>query len=200
MGVIKELEPDEPTLPAEVVAAGHARVSREVDGQNIIYRTRLSTGFGWFWLIFTVVHCGFMFRGLSLGQVKVNHQLVPHAFWWHYALMALFYTPFFLVGFSLTLGSYRILLEEKQISVRWRCLPFVGWTWKLVAGDDLRVRLAYRGASSNHTPLKAIVVSSQNQEFNFGSFIREDVKRFLAAAIHDYYGDPVNPTTEMTTG
>ena len=200
VGVAKPQTPDEPTLPSEVVAAGHARVSREVIGQTIVYRTRVTTFFGWFWLIFTTVHCFFMFYGLSRGQVRMNHQLIDHASVFHYLFMALFYIPFFLVGFSLALGHYRLLLEANQLSVRWRCFPGVGWTWKLATGDDVRVRLEYRGASSNSTPLKAIVVSSQQQEINFGNFIREDVKRFLAAAIHDYYGDPVTKEDSAVKG
>ena len=182
-------------LPAKVLSAvelakGHPKVSADVGFQATVYETRLSGCFGWFWLIFTCVHCVAMFYGLSHGTVKVNKALVAHAAWWHYVVLALFYVPFFLVGFAFTIARYRVELTHEQVRVRWRILPFVGWTWILPVGEEVKVSLAFRGSESNDKPAEAIVVASDGKEIDFGAFLAADVKAYLAGAIrHHYAGD-----------
>jgi hypothetical protein len=175
-------------LTAEELAKGHPRVSVEVGFQSTVYATRQGSCFGWFWLVFTCVHCAAMFYGLSHGSVQMNKTLVEHASWWHYLGLAAFYVPFFLVGFAFTLARYRVELTDNQLRVRWRILPFVGWTWVLPVGDAVEVSLAYRGSRQNDKPSEAIVVASQGKDIDFGAFLADDVKEYLAGAIRYYYG------------
>jgi len=183
-------------LTAEEVAKGHPKVSVDTGFQATVYQTRLGSCFGWFWLVFTCVHCVAMFYGLSHGSVKMNKALVAHASWWHYVGLAAFYVPFFLVGFAFTIARYRVELTDDQIRVRWRILPFVGWTWVLPLGDDVKVSLAYRGSSQGKKPAEAIVVASQGKDIDFGAFLADDVKDYLAGAIQYYYGLPAEPFVE----
>jgi hypothetical protein len=104
----------------------------------------------------------------------------------------LFYVPFFLVGFAFTIARYRVELTDDLLTVRWRILPYVGWTWRLPVGDEVKVTLAYRGSSENDKPVEAIIVSSEGKDIDFGAFLANDVKDFLAGAIRHYYaGDDV---------
>jgi hypothetical protein len=178
-------------LTAEELAKGHPKVSAIIGFQATVYETRMGGCFGWFWLTFTTVHCVAMFYGLSRGSVKVSGALVAQAAWWHYLGLALFYVPFFLVGFAFTVARYRIELTDDLIVVRWRILPYIGWTWRLPVGDEAKVSLAFRGSSENDKPSAAIVVASQGKDIDFGAFLADDVKEFLAGAIQYYYGEPV---------
>jgi len=171
---------------------GHPKVSVETGFQATAYETRLGGCFGWFWLVFTCVHCVAMFYGLAGGSVKMGGTVVAHAAWWHYLVLALFYVPFFLVGFAFTIARYRVELTDDLLTVRWRILPYVGWTWRLPVGDEVKVTLAYRGSSENDKPVEAIIVSSEGKDIDFGAFLANDVKDFLAGAIRHYYaGDDV---------
>lgn len=175
------------TMTAAELACGHPKVSVEAGFQSTVYQTRLGSCFGWFWLIFTCVHCAAMFYGLAHGSVKMNKVPVPHAAWWHYFGLAAFYVPFFLVGFAFTIARYRVELSDGQVLVRWRILPYVGWTWVLPVGEEVKVTLAFRGSESNDKPAEAIVVASQGKEIDFGAFLPLDVKEHLAGAIRYYY-------------
>jgi hypothetical protein len=183
--------------PAKVLSdaelmKGHPKVSVETGFQATAYETRLGGCFGWFWLVFTCVHCVAMFYGLAGGSVKMGGTVVAHAAWWHYLVLALFYVPFFLVGFAFTIARYRVELTDDLLTVRWRILPYVGWTWRLPVGDEVKVTLAYRGSSENDKPVEAIIVSSEGKDIDFGAFLANDVKDFLAGAIRHYYaGDDV---------
>jgi hypothetical protein len=180
-------------LTAEELAQGHPKVSVTNDFQGVSYGVRLSTGFGWFWLIFTCVHCIALFYGMSQGSVKMNGRMVAQPDWWHFALLALFYVPFFLVGFAFTLARYRVTLNDEAVVVRWRILPYLGWTWTLPVGEDVVVRLAFRGSKQNKKPVESVVVASLGKERHFGAFLPEDVKEHLAGLIQDYYGTPASP-------
>ena len=180
---------DEPAAPAVSVEAGHPKVRRTIAGEVITYETRLGSCFGWAWLVFTVVHCVFMFYGMSQGNVKMNGRVVPNPDWWMFALLALFYVPFFVIGLALTVSRYSVRLTPQQLRVRWRFFPGLGWTWELAVGADVVVRQAYRGAKENSRPVMAIVVSSQGETIDFGNFLAKDIKTFLVAAIRDYYGE-----------
>ena len=174
---------------------GHPKVSVETGFQATAYETRLGGCFGWFWLVFTCVHYVAMFYGLAGGSVKMGGTVVAHAAWWHYLVLALFYVPFFLVGFAFTIARYRVELTDDLLTVRWRILPYVGWTWRLPVGDEVKVTLAYRGSSENDKPVEAIIVSSEGKDIDFGAFLANDVKDFLAGAIRHYYaGDDVATT------
>lgn len=176
-----------PLLSAELLAKGHPKVSRVVVGDGLVYGVRQGSGFGWCWLIFTMVHCFFMFSGLRGGTVAMNHRLLSNPSLWDFILLGLFYIPFFLVGFGFTLARYRIELTSAAVAVRWRILPWIGWTWRLSAGEEVAVTLAFRGSSEDEQPLPAVVISSQGKEISFGSFLPAGVKEFLAGAILDYY-------------
>ena len=176
-------------LSDEEVARGHPKVSVESDFQGVSYGVRLGTWFGWFWLIFTCVHCVALFYGLSQGSVKMNGRMVAQADWWHFALLALFYVPFFLVGFAFTIARYRLTLTDELVTLRWRILPFLGWTSTLSAGDAVKASLAFRGSRENKKPVDAVVVASQGKEIHFGAFLPEEVKEHLAGLIRHYYGD-----------
>ena len=102
---------------------GHPKVSVANDFQGVIYGVRLGTWFGWFWLIFTCIHCVALFYGMSRGSVKMNGRMIEQPDWWHFGLLALFYVPFFLVGFAFTLARYRVTLSDDKVVVRWRILP-----------------------------------------------------------------------------
>ena len=173
---------------------GHPKVSAKTGFQATAYETRLGGCFGWFWLAFTCVHCVAMFYGLSDGSVKMSGTIVAHATWWHYLVLALFYVPFFLVGFAFTIARYRVELTDDLITVRWRILPYVGWTWRLPVGDEVKVTLAYRGSSENDKPVEAVIVSSEGKDIDFGAFLANDVKEFLAGAVRHYYGEPAAET------
>ena len=174
------------------LAKGHPRVSSETDFQGVHYGVRLGSWFGWIWLIFTCVHCVALFYGMSQGSVKVNGRMVTQPDWWHFALLTLFYVPFFLVGFAFTLARYRVTLSDAAVVVRWRILPYLGWTWTLPVGDDVVVRLAFRGSKQNKKPVESVVVASLGKEHHFGAFLPEDVKEHLAGLIQDYYGPPAS--------
>ena len=176
-------------LTDEDVARGHPKVKVESDFQGVTYGVRLGTWFGWFWLIFTCVHCIALFYGMSQGSVKMNGRMVAHPDWWHFALLALFYVPFFLVGFAFTLARYRVTLNDEAVVVRWRILPYLGWTWTLPVGEDVVVRLAFRGSSENKKPVESVVIMSLGKETHFGAFLPADVKEHLAGLIRHYYGD-----------
>ncbi|MCX6920517.1 MAG: hypothetical protein NTX20_04240 [Verrucomicrobia bacterium] len=186
-------------LTAEELAKGHPKVSAIIGFQAIVYETRMGRFFGWFWLTFTSVLCVAMFYGLSRGSVKVSGTLVEQAAWWHYLGLALFYVPFFLIGFAFTVARYRVELTDAIIVVRWRILPYVGWTWRLPVGDEVKVSLAYRGSSENDKPSAAIVVASQGKDIDFGAFLADDVKEFLAGAIRYYYGSAEGTSAPFIT-
>jgi hypothetical protein len=171
---------------------GHPKVSVANDFQGVIYGVRLGTWFGWFWLIFTCIHCVALFYGMSRGSVKMNGRMIEQPDGWHFALLALFYVPFFLVGFAFTLARYHVTLSDAAVVVRWRILPYVGMTWTLPVGEDVVVRLAFRGSKQNKKPVESVVVASLGKEINFGAFLPEDVKERLAALIQDYYGAPAS--------
>jgi hypothetical protein len=181
-------------LTDEEVARGHPKVSASTDFQGVRYETRLGTWFGWFWLVFTCVHCVALFYGMSQGSVKVNGRMVTQPDWWHFALLALFYVPFFLVGFAFTVARYRLTLTDELVTLRWRILPYLGWTSTLPAGDAVKVTLAFRGSRENKKPVDAVVVASQGKEIHFGAFLPDDVKEHLAGIIRHYYGD--TPTAD----
>ena len=176
-------------LSDEEVARGHPKVSVESDFQGVSYGVRLGTWFGWFWLIFTCVHCVALFYGLSQGSVKMNGRMVAQADWWHFALLALFYVPFFLVGFAFTIARYRLTLTDELVTLRWRILPYLGWTSTLPAGEAVKVTLAFRGSRENKKPVESVVVASQGKEIHFGAFLPVDIKEHLAGLIRHYYGD-----------
>jgi hypothetical protein len=137
---------------------------------------------------------------MSQGSVKMNGRMIEQPDGWHFALLALFYIPFFLVGFAFTIARYRVELTDDLLIVRWRILPYVGWTWRLPVGDEVKVTLAYRGSSENDKPVEAIIVSSEGKDIDFGAFLANDVKDFLAGAIHHYYaGDDVATTPFIPT-
>jgi hypothetical protein len=179
-------------LSDEELIQGHPKICVTNDFKGVSYGVRLSTGFGWFWLIFTCVHCVALFYGMSQGSVKVNGRMVTQPDWWHFALLALFYVPFFLVGFAFTLARYRVTLNDEAVVVRWRVLPYLGMTWRLPVGDDVAVRLAFRGSKQNKKPVESVVVASLGKEQHFGAFLPEDVKEHLAGLIQDYYGAPAS--------
>ena len=178
-------------LTDEELAKGHPRVSSETDFQGVHYGVRLGTWFGWIWLSFTCLHGAFMFAGLSGGTVKMNGTLIAQANWWHFLLLSLMYVPFLLVGFAFSLARYRVTLSDEAFIVRWRILPYLGWTWTLPVGEGVAVTLAFRGSSENKKPVESIVVTSLGKETHFGAFLPADVKEFLAGAIRHYYGEPV---------
>lgn len=180
---------DAPALTDEQVARGHPKVSVESGLQDVSYGVRLGTWFGWFWLVFTCVHCVALFFGLSQGSLKMNGRTVAYPEWWHFALLAFFYVPFFLVGFGFTVARYRLTLTDGHVSFRFRILPYVGWTSTLPAGDAVKVTLAYRGSKQNKRPVDSVVVASQGKEIHFGAFLPDDVKERLAGLIRHYYGD-----------
>ncbi len=180
-------------LTDEDVARGHPKVVASTDFQGARYEVRLGTWFGWFWLVFTCVHCVALFYGLSQGSVKMNGRMVAQPEWWHFALLALFYVPFFLVGFAFTLARYRVALGDDLITVRWRILPWVGWTWTLPVGEDVAVTLAFRGSRENKKPVESVVIASQGKELHFGAFLSVDAKEFLAGAIRHHYAGEEAP-------
>ena len=179
-------------LTAEELAQGHPKVSVVSDFQGVTYGVRLGTWFGWFWLIFTCVHCVALFYGMSQGSVKMNGRMVAQPEWWHFALLALFYVPFFLVGFAFTVARYQVTLADDLFTVRWRILPYLGWTWNLQVGDTVKVCLAFRGSRENKKPVESVVIASLGKETHFGAFLPAEVKEHLAGLIRDYYGDPAS--------
>jgi hypothetical protein len=176
-------------LTDDELAKGHTKVSVVSDFQGVTYGVRLGTWFGWFWLIFTCVHCVALFYGMSQGSVKMNGRMVAQPDWWHFALLALFYVPFFLVGFAFTVARHQVTLTDDLVTVRWRILPYLGWTWRLPVGDTVKVCLAFRGSRENKKPVESVVIASLGKETHFGAFLPADVKEHLAGLIRHYYGD-----------
>lgn len=176
-------------LTDDDLAKGHPKVSVVSDFQGVTYGVRLGTWFGWFWLIFTCVHCAALFYGLSRGSLQMNGRMVEQPDWWHFALLALFYVPFFLVGFAFTVARYQVTLTDDLVTVRWRILPYLGWTWRLPVGETVQVCLAFRGSRENKKPVESVVIASLGKETHFGAFLPADVKDHLAGLIRDYYGE-----------
>lgn len=177
-------------LTEEELAKGHPKVTSSVDFQGVDYGVRLGTWFGWIWLAFTCLHGAFMLVGLSGGTVKMNGTLIAQAQWGHFLFLCLLYVPFLLVGFAFSLARYRVTLSDEAFIVRWRILPYLGWTWTLPVGEEVAVTLAFRGSSENKKPVESIVIASLGKDTHFGAFLPVDVKEFLAGAIRHYYGEP----------
>ena len=171
------------------LAQGHSGVSVESSFDRVVYGLRTGSLGGWCWLLFTCAHCGLLFHSLWQGSFKmnVNGRLVRPEFWWNALKLGLFYLPFFFVGFAFTVARYRVVLTRAQVMVRWRILPYLGWTWTLHAGQEVEVRLAYRGSTKNDRPVESVVVSSQGKEVAFGAFLETEVKEYTAAAISSFY-------------
>lgn len=183
-------------LSDEDVARGHHRVTVEPDMHGVSYGVRFWSWFGWVWLPFTCMHCVGLFYGMSQGSVKMNGRMIEQPDWWHFALLALFYVPFFLVGFAFTISRCRLTLTDDSVHVRWRILPGLGWTWAMPVGETVQVSLANRGFSRNRRAVDSVVVASQGKEINFGAFLPDDVKEHLAGLIRHYYGDAPTADTD----
>lgn len=179
------------------VGATHPKVTQRMEGAEQVYVTRQGSWFGWFWLAFTTLHCGFMFYGLAQGTVRVNGQVVTHPSVWHFLGLAAFYSIFFAVGFAFTLSRYTVRLSDNLAIVRYRLFPFVGWTWRLAVGETIRVALAYRGARENNNAVNAVVLVSDGQEISFGSFLAKDVKAYLASAIDAFYNGAAGESADF---
>jgi hypothetical protein len=185
-----------PVLTEAQVAAGHPKVSVESDFQGLSYGARVSTKFGWLWMSLATAFFVLMLYSVAQGVVRINGRLVTTPEWWHYLQMTAIYVPFLLIGFAFTMARYRVTLTDGQITVRWRIIPFLGWTWSLAVGDQVRVKLAFDGTEINGKPVPAVVMASGGKEISFGSMLKDDVKEYLAGAIQHYYGVPeeVNPS------
>ncbi|MCE2684545.1 MAG: hypothetical protein LW857_05170 [Verrucomicrobiae bacterium] len=160
------------------VGASHPKVTQRTEGPEQVYVTRQGSWFGWFWLAFTTLHCGFMFFGLAQGTVRVNGQVVTHPSVWHFLGLAAFYSIFFAVGFAFTLSRYTVRLS-------------------VVVGETIRVALAYRGARENNNAVNAVVLVSDGQEISFGSFLAKDVKAYLASAIDAFYNGAAGESADF---
>jgi hypothetical protein len=156
--------------------AGHPKVSLSEEDDTVILGTRRSTTFGRVWLAFSLLVFGGIFISL-LSKPDLTSFLI----------VGLFGGFFILFGLAFSGGTYRIQLQPECITVQWRIIGSLGWTWTLPAGAFVEVCLAYRGADSNNRPELAVVVTSQGKEISFGSFLADDVKEVLAATIRDYY-------------
>jgi hypothetical protein len=185
-----------PVLTEAQVAAGHPRVSVESGFQGLSYGARVTTAFGWVWMTLVTAAFVVMFYATANGTVRINGRLVTEPAWWHYLELTALCVPFLLVGCALTMSRYRVTLTDDQIVIRWRVIPFLGWTWRLAVGDQVSVRLAYDGTEINGKPVPAVVMASGGKEISFGSMLKDDVKEYLAGAIQHYYGVPeeVNPS------
>lgn len=179
------------------VGAMHPKVTQRIEGAEQVYVTRQGSWFGWFWLAFTTVHCGFMFYGLAQGAFRVNGELVADPSVWHFLGLAAFYSIFFAVGFAFTLSRYTVRLADSQVTVRYRLFPFVGWTWRLAVGEIIRVALAFRGARENNSAVNAVVLASDGKEISFGSFLAKDVKEYLAGSIDGFYNGAAGESADF---
>jgi hypothetical protein len=179
-----------PELTEAQVAAGHPGVSVESDFRGLVYGTRVSNTFGWVWLIVTLAMFGLFMYASVQGVVRVGGRLVTSPEWWHFLGVVAFFLPFLLIGLAFTVSRYRITLTDERISVRWRILPFIGWTWGLAVAEEVAVRLAYDGTEINGQPVPAVVMVSGGEESSFGSMLTDDVKEYLAGAIQHFYGMP----------
>jgi hypothetical protein len=202
-GMVQD-EGGEQVVEASSGASGarHPKVTERVEGAERVFVTRQGSCFGWFWLTFTTVHCGFMFYGLVHGQVHTGRHgpVIANPSFWHYLGFAAFYSIFFAVGFAFTLSRYTVRLRDDLIIVRYRLFPFVGWTWRLVAGESVKVSLAFRGARSNGSAQKAVVLVSEGKEVSFGSFLEDDVKQHLASAIDGFYNGETGGKADFIPG
>lgn len=159
-----------------LAAAGHPKVTQRIEGEDLVLGTRLSTTFGWVWLVLSLL----IFGGIFLS-------IFPQRDLASFAIVGAFGSFFILFGLAFSVGTYRIQLQAERVIVRWRIIGPLGWTWVLPAGELVDVCLAYRGADSNNRPELAVVITSQEKEISFGSFLADDVKAVLAASIRDYY-------------
>ena len=185
-----------PVLTEAQVAAGHPKVSVQSDFQGLSYGARVSTKFGWLWMSLATAFFVLMLYSVAQGIVRINGRLVTAPEWWHYLQLTALYVPFLLIGFAFTVSRYRVTLTDDQITVRWRIIPFIGWTWSLAVGDRVAVKLAYDGTEINGKPVPAVVMASGGKEISFGSMLKDDVKEYLAGAIQHYYGLPNEPFVE----
>ncbi len=161
---------------ATLAAIGHPKVSQRSEGDDLILGTRLSTTFGWVWLVLSLLIFGGVFIAF-LSEHDVGSL----------AVIGFFGGFCILFGLAFSVGTYRIRLQSERVTVRWRIIGPLGWTWMLPAGESVDVHLAYRGAESNNRPELAVVVASEDKEISFGSFLPDDIKAVLAAAIRTYY-------------
>lgn len=159
-----------------LAAAGHPKVSQWSEGDDLVLGARLSTTFGWIWLVLSLL----IFGGVFIAFLS-EHDAGS------LAVLGFFGGFCILFGLAFSIGTYRIRLQPNRVTVRWRVIGPLGWTWTLSAGDSVDVRLAYRGADSNNRPELAVVVMSEEKEISFGSFLPDDIKAVLAASIRAYY-------------
>ena len=159
-----------------LAGTGHPKVTQRIEGNDLVLGTRLSTTFGRVWLTLSLVIFGGIFISLLSKPDAAS-----------FAVVGVFGGFFVLFGLAFSVGTYRIRLQSERVTVRWRILGPLGWTWTLKAGELVDVFLAYRGADSNNRPELAVVIISDNKEISFGSFLSDDVKAVLAAMIRNYY-------------
>lgn len=159
-----------------LASEGHPKVTQRAEGNDLVLATRLSTTFGRIWLALSLV----IFGGIFISMLSK-----PDAA--SFAVLGVFGGFFVLFGLAFSVGTYRIRLQSERVTVRWRILGPLGWTWTLAAGELVDVYLAYRGSDSNNRPELAVVIISDNKEISFGSFLSDDVKAVVAAVIRNYY-------------
>ena len=169
------------------LALGNPKVKMGMVDGGVTCRVRSSSLFGWLWLLGTGMALVVIFTDLAQGDAFVMGEWVPHPSFRHFFALGAFLAFFSLPGLAFTVASYVVTLKPDSVTVRWRVLPNLGWTWTLPAGGGVKVFLAHRGSSANKKPVPALVIASQGREISFGGFLPYDVKEFLGAAIHDYY-------------
>jgi hypothetical protein len=82
----------------------------------------------------------------------------------------------------LTFGKWTIALDRGQGSVFVGLGPF-GWTRHFSYNRNTLVSMRMTNVQVNEQPQKGILVRTDDVDFVFGSLLKEDAKRFIAAAI-----------------
>jgi hypothetical protein len=154
------------------------RVEEDFDGTVITYR-RISPAV-LFLIPFTAFWSGLSMWGIYGSQFKKGQFELGQCL---FGLPFLFGTIVLLsVIASLLFGKWRIALRQGEGSVFFGVGP-LGWTRRFTYNRNTVVSLRLTSVRVNEVPQQGIAVQTDGTELVFGSSLKQDAKKFIAAVL-----------------